>query len=54
MVDIRKEDITPVCPHCEHRVKELIEVKSGWFARNKVFCCPHCKKIVGMGSVGSG
>jgi hypothetical protein len=48
MVEIRRTEITPVCPHCEREVEELIQVKRGWFAINRVFCCPHCRKIVGM------
>jgi len=47
MVKIEKKQIEPVCPFCEKTVKKLIEVKRGWFAINRVFCCPHCSKIVG-------
>ncbi len=48
MVEIEKEDIDPICPHCEKVLKKLIEVKRGWFSINRVFCCPHCHKIVGI------
>ena len=48
MVRIEKNDLTPVCPHCEKDVDTLVEVKRGWFSINRVFCCPHCRKIVGM------
>lgn len=48
MVKIEREDITPKCPHCEERIEVLIEVKRGWFAVHRVFCCPACEKIVGM------
>ena len=48
-VDIRKVDIIPVCPFCEKEVDELVEVKrTGWFTVNRVFCCPHYRKIVGL------
>jgi hypothetical protein len=47
MTKIEKENIKPVCPHCEKEVKKLIEVSRNWFAVNRVFCCPHCHKIVG-------
>ncbi|MBF0198099.1 MAG: hypothetical protein HQL32_10320 [Planctomycetes bacterium] len=47
-VSIKSEDITPLCPFCEKEVDELIEVKRGWFSINRVFCCPHCRKIVGI------
>jgi hypothetical protein len=45
---IVKEDITPVCPHCEKELEKLIEVSRGFFSVNRVYCCPHCHKIVGM------
>ena len=54
-VGIRKEDIKPVCPHCSQMVEEIIEVKRNWgaLAINRIFCCPHCHKILGM-SAGAG
>ena len=50
MVKIEKEGITPVCPHCEKKVEKLIEVSRRFFSVNRVFCCPHCHKIIGMTS----
>ena len=47
-VNIESQDIVPVCPFCEKPVAKLIEVKRGWFSVNRVFCCPHCHKIVGL------
>ena len=52
MVKIDKEEIVPVCPFCEQSVERLIEVKRGWYAMNRVFCCPHCRKIVGISGSG--
>ena len=54
-VGIRKEDIKPVCPYCSQMVEEIIEVKRNWgaLAINRIFCCPHCHKILGM-SAGAG
>jgi hypothetical protein len=43
-----KKDFKPICPHCEARVERLLEVKSGWFADHRVYCCPKCEKIVGV------
>ena len=48
MVKIEKQAIDPVCPYCEKKLRKLIEVNRGWFSINRVFCCPHCHKIVGM------
>ena len=50
MVEIQKKPVSPVCPHCEREVDHLVEVDRGWFAVNRVFCCPHCHKILGMTS----
>ncbi len=47
-IKIEKEEIVPVCPYCEAALQKLIEVKRGWFSVNKVFCCPHCHKIIGI------
>ncbi|MFQ5745000.1 MAG: hypothetical protein ACE5HV_15645 [Acidobacteriota bacterium] len=52
MVKTEREEIKPVCPFCEIALEKLVEVKSGWFARNRVYCCPHCRKIVGVGVLG--
>ena len=43
-----KETIRPICPHCEKEVDHLVEVKEGYFTTKRVYCCPHCKKIVGV------
>jgi transposase-like protein len=48
MVEIVKEKIKPICPHCEKELDKLVEVNRGWFSVNRVFCCPECHKIVGM------
>lgn len=46
-----KEEVRPVCPFCEARLERMIEVKQGWFASNRVYCCPHCRKILGISSM---
>jgi len=45
---IQPKDIVPVCPFREKQLEKLIEVRRGWFITNRVFCCPHCHKIVGL------
>jgi len=45
---IANEEIKPKCPLCEKELGKLIEVYRGWFSINRVFCCPECRKIVGM------
>jgi hypothetical protein len=43
-----KREIKPICPHCNKEVDRLVEVKREWFADKRVYCCPHCHKIVGI------
>ena len=47
-MEVEKREFKPICPHCEVKLDRLIEVKEGWFADRRVFCCPHCFKIVGI------
>ncbi len=49
MVKVEKKDIKPVCPFCEAKLENLVLVNSGWFSTHRVYCCPKCHKIVGMG-----
>lgn len=48
MVHIDKEEIDPICPFCDAKLDRLVQVSRGWFAINRVFCCPHCRKVLGM------
>lgn len=50
MVDVEKEDITPVCPHCEKDLDKIVEVDRGFFSVARVYCCPHCRKVIGVSS----
>ena len=49
---IEIEDIKPICPHCEKKLDQLVEVKRGLFKINRVFCCPECHKILGLAAGG--
>ncbi len=46
---VQKEDVTPVCPHCERGVSEIwfrtIETMLG---KRYVYMCPSCKKVLGV------
>jgi hypothetical protein len=48
MKKVEKREIKPKCPHCEARLENLVQVKGGWFADHRVYCCPECEKIVGV------
>ena len=50
---VRRDDLTPICPHCEAEVPEIYAQKSrGNFGmgRGFVFFCPHCRKVMGFGA----
>jgi len=40
-------DITPICPHCDQEIRKLLVVPLDEYNVNRVFCCPHCRKIIG-------
>ncbi len=48
---VRREDLTPICPHCETEVPEIYarRPKGGFgIGRGFVFFCPHCRKVLGF------
>ncbi len=50
---VKREDLVPICPHCEEPIAEVY-VKSrgaGWFLfpSSSVYFCPHCMKVLGIG-----
>lgn len=52
---IKDEDKWPICPHCEKEIKEMRYFEqSGIFAlkASRLFVCPHCLKVLGIGTVG--
>lgn len=49
---VKRNDLTPVCPHCEAELPEIyFKAKGVPFVsgRNLVFFCPHCSKVLGFG-----
>ena len=47
-----REDLTPICPHCERGLEEFfIKTKGLGFieGKNVVYFCPHCHKVLGIG-----
>lgn len=50
---VRREDLVPVCPHCEAELPEIYTRKTrGPFGvgRGFVFFCPRCRKVMGFGT----
>jgi uncharacterized protein with PIN domain len=51
-VIVKREDLAPVCPHCEEELTEVYTKAKGVpFAAgtNVVYFCPHCRKVLGIG-----
>jgi uncharacterized protein with PIN domain len=50
---VKREDLVPVCPHCESELPEIHAHKprgSFGIGRGFVFFCPHCRKVLGFGT----
>jgi len=48
----KREDVTPICPHCEKELDEVyVKTKGAGFVegKNVLFFCPHCSKVLGFG-----
>lgn len=50
---VRREDLEPVCPHCERKLAEIYYKSKGpgWFVfpSTAVYFCPGCLKVLGFG-----
>ena len=49
---VKREDLKPVCPHCEQEITEVYTRTKGVpfiQGTNIVYFCPHCLKILGFG-----
>lgn len=48
----KREDLRPVCPHCERELNEVHTKSKGVpfiQGSNQVYFCPHCRKVLGFG-----
>jgi uncharacterized protein with PIN domain len=50
---VRRDDLEPVCPHCNKQITEVYYKAKGpgWFLfpRTAIYFCPHCRKVLGLG-----
>jgi uncharacterized protein with PIN domain len=49
---VKREDILPLCPHCEEELTEVFTKAKGVpFVQgtNVLYFCPHCRKVLGFG-----
>jgi transposase-like protein len=45
----RKEDVRPVCPHCEAELQKVwMRELGGIFGKRYVYFCSHCRKVLGI------
>ncbi len=47
---VPRNDITPICPHCEKKLEEVFRISDDKRLMNKGYCyiCPHCRKVLGF------
>ena len=47
---VDQKDFTPICPHCEKKLREVIRVSDRKLIGRKGFCyaCLHCGKVLGF------
>ena len=45
-----RDDFRPLCPYCEGELHSLLArpLTSSFLSRRLVYCCPHCKKVLGV------
>jgi len=50
MINIdEREDITPICPHCNTRLEKMFYRElSSVFGRRYVYFCAYCEKVLGV------
>jgi uncharacterized protein with PIN domain len=49
---VERDDLNPVCPHCEAELAEVYVRKRGVpliQGRSVLFFCPTCRKVLGIG-----
>ena len=49
---VKRNDLTPLCCHCERRLTEVYSKSSGpgfVVGKDTVYFCPHCSKVLGFG-----
>lgn len=46
---IQKEDVSPICPHCEASLSELwFRTLKSMLGKRFVYFCPKCRKVLGV------
>jgi uncharacterized protein with PIN domain len=46
---IKKEDVNPLCPHCNTQLADIWHRElRGMLGRRYIYFCPHCHKVLGV------
>jgi len=47
---VQRNDVTPICPHCEKKLREVYRISDSRIFGSKGYCyvCPSCRKILGF------
>ena len=48
---VKRDDIAPVCPHCEKDLTEIYAKSQGAgfiMGKDTMYFCPHCSKVLGF------
>jgi len=46
---VEKNDINPVCPHCEQELNTIYSQQmESTFGKRYIYFCPECKKVLGV------
>lgn len=51
MVQVQKrEDLSPICPHCDKQLKTVYmrELEGTFLGKRFIYYCEHCKKVLGI------
>ena len=48
-IKIVESDVIPICPFCKEELPIINLSSKGFLEYKKVFSCPHCRAVLGVG-----
>ena len=46
---VKREDVIPICPHCQATLGEVwFQELHGFLGRRYIYYCPSCRKVLGV------
>lgn len=49
-VKIVDVDVIPLCPLCDKPLDRILRICKGFLLQSYIFVCPHCNKVLSIGS----